>query len=265
MTPRDSYYQFPSRETDALLGRRNQGALRLHQLTKYMRTGINPGGADILLLLCYVLTGLLDSSAVSIWGSFASMQTGNTVYLGLGLAGVDETGRWLRSLVSISGFCLGSVFFSTFHRSTQPPDRARWTLTLSFAVQTACLVVAATIVTVHRPIGESGVSWSTALPLGLVAFQSSGQAVASRVLQFRSLTSVVLTSVYCDLFSDLWAFRDAEQLRRLGAVGGLLVGTFVGGVWARSEIGLSGALWTAVVGKALMAASWLWWPAATAV
>ncbi|PKY09370.1 hypothetical protein P168DRAFT_301889 [Aspergillus campestris IBT 28561] len=216
MTPGHSYYEFPSHETDALLGRRNQGPTRLHHLRKYMRTDIDPRGADILLLLCYVLTGLLDSSAVSIWGSFASMQTGNTVYLGLGLAGVDDTGRWLRSLVSIGGFCLGSVFFSTFHRSTQPPVRARWALALSFGMQTACLMLAATVVTVYRPVGESGLTWRTALPLGLVAFQSSGQAVASRVLQFRSLTSVVLTSVYCDLFSDLWAFRDPEQLRRLG-------------------------------------------------
>jgi hypothetical protein len=32
--------------------------------------------ADIVLLSCYTITGLLDSSANSIWGSFVSMQTG---------------------------------------------------------------------------------------------------------------------------------------------------------------------------------------------
>lgn len=32
--------------------------------------------ADIVLLLCYIITGLLDSAAISTWGSFVSMQTG---------------------------------------------------------------------------------------------------------------------------------------------------------------------------------------------
>lgn len=32
--------------------------------------------ADVVLLLCYIITGLLDSAAISTWGSFVSMQTG---------------------------------------------------------------------------------------------------------------------------------------------------------------------------------------------
>lgn len=32
--------------------------------------------ADVVLILCYIITGLLDSSSISIWGSFVSMQTG---------------------------------------------------------------------------------------------------------------------------------------------------------------------------------------------
>lgn len=35
--------------------------------------------ADVVLILCYVITGLLDSSSISIWGSFVSMQTGKAV------------------------------------------------------------------------------------------------------------------------------------------------------------------------------------------
>lgn len=31
---------------------------------------------DVALLLCYIITGLLDSCSVFIWGSFVSMQTG---------------------------------------------------------------------------------------------------------------------------------------------------------------------------------------------
>lgn len=32
--------------------------------------------ADVVLLLCYTITGLLDSAAINTWGSFVSMQTG---------------------------------------------------------------------------------------------------------------------------------------------------------------------------------------------
>jgi len=32
--------------------------------------------ADVVLILCYVITGLLDSASISVWGSFVSMQTG---------------------------------------------------------------------------------------------------------------------------------------------------------------------------------------------
>ena len=33
--------------------------------------------SDVVLLFCYIITGLLDSSSISIWGSFVSMQTGS--------------------------------------------------------------------------------------------------------------------------------------------------------------------------------------------
>ena len=32
--------------------------------------------ADLILILCYLITGLLDSASISVWGSFVSMQTG---------------------------------------------------------------------------------------------------------------------------------------------------------------------------------------------
>lgn len=46
---------------------------RLH---KHFTADISKSWADIALLGCYIITGLLDSSSVFIWGSFVSMQTG---------------------------------------------------------------------------------------------------------------------------------------------------------------------------------------------
>jgi len=45
-------------------------------LSRYMGSNVNRNWADVVLIFCYVITGLLDSSAVFIWGSFVSMQTG---------------------------------------------------------------------------------------------------------------------------------------------------------------------------------------------
>ena len=264
MRPNDNVYrQFPTYETDSLLGNTNQPRRTSGNLTQYLRTEVDRSRGDIVLLLCYVITGILDSAAVFIWGSFVSMQTGNTVYLGLGISGLDETNRWIKSLISISGFCIGSFCFAAFHRAFQRPPRQRWVLSLSFAVQTVCLAIAATIVTVHhqpgnQPTKDEGISWKVALPMTLVAFQSSGQAVTSRVLQYRSLISVVLTSIYCDLFSYP-GLSNPDEWRRLGAVVGFLLGTCLGGLWAKSEVGLSGALWTAVGGKGMISVAWLWW------
>jgi hypothetical protein len=43
-----------------------------------MTTDVHRDWADLVLLLCYIITGMLDSSAISTWGSFVSMQTGMT-------------------------------------------------------------------------------------------------------------------------------------------------------------------------------------------
>lgn len=103
------------------------------------------------------------------------------------------------------------------------------------------------------------------MPLAAVAFQSSGQAVTSRALKYNGLTSVVLTSNYCDLFSDanLFKLHNVERNRRVAAPVLLLLGACLGGLWAHSSIGLAGALWTAVGLKAFAVVAWVFWKSET--
>ncbi|PLB46389.1 DUF1275 domain protein [Aspergillus steynii IBT 23096] len=258
-----SYHQFPSHEATPLLNHssdQDQKPSILTRLRDHLRAEITTQWTDLLLIFCYLITGLLDSAAVFIWGSFVSMQTGNTVYLGLGLSGLDTGNRWTKSAISITSFCVGSFCFGHFHRMFRA--RQRWVLALSFTVQMVCVAVAAGIVSVHHPNKDGeGIAWTTAVPLALVAFQSSGQALTSRVLKMNGLTSVVLTSVYCDLFSapGVLGLSEVEGRRRVGAIAGLILGTVIGGWWAKSEIGLEGALWTTVGCKGIIAAAWLGW------
>ncbi|OKL56826.1 hypothetical protein UA08_07719 [Talaromyces atroroseus] len=235
-------------ETDALIGHNNNGHLantkpKHSRLWHHFKEEIDPRHCDLIMLYCYLITGFLDSSSTLIWGSFVSMQTGNTVYLGLGLAGVSGSGdRAIKSGASIASFCIGSMFFGAFYRLF--PGLRRWVLCVSFTIQMLLMVCAAVIVTTERPSRESELTWRVIVPVILVAFQSSGQAVTSHVMGLGGLSSVVLTNTYCDLFSHVEIFspvtlmKSLPQRRRFFAVVLLLLGTILGGIWARSSVGI---------------------------
>ncbi|OHW98219.1 DUF1275 domain-containing protein [Colletotrichum incanum] len=266
-------------EEQPLLGGGRKPASK--SLRKKLTTDVKRDWADLVLLACYIITGLLDSSSISIWGSFVSMQTGNvplrmpttplppkcahphlgnTVYIGLGLAAPTESTRWIKSATSLGSFCLGSFFFSRFHRLFSP--KRRWVLCASFIAQTLLCIAAALILTIGPKAGKDEISWNVLVPIALIAFQSCGQAVTSRALKYNALTSVVLTSIYCDLFSDaeLFAVHNTERNRRVGAPALLLVGAILGGLFAHTSLGIAGALWTASILKFLVVLSWFLWP-----
>ncbi|CAM1504409.1 Fc.00g020000.m01.CDS01 [Cosmosporella sp. VM-42] len=230
-----------------------------------MMAEVSHSWADVILLLCYLVTGLLDSASIQVWGTFVSMQTGNTVYVGLGLASLATTtpsARLLKSSVSIVAFCVGSFFFGRFHHRFS--QKRRWVLCVSFAVQTLFTSVAAIIVSAYPPdYGSDSLEWNVLLPIALIAFQSCGQAVASRALRHDALISVVLTSIYCDLFADreLFALDNVQRNRRVVAPILLIFGAVVGGLFAHDSIGIAGALWAAALLKLFMVITWFFWPA----
>lgn len=67
-------------EQPLLNGRRNNTGSQSKSLTVRMRKAakaeVKREWADVVLIFCYIITGLLDSASISIWGSFVSMQTG---------------------------------------------------------------------------------------------------------------------------------------------------------------------------------------------
>lgn len=46
------------------------------RVAEHMNVNVTKSWGDLALLGCYVITGLLDSSSIMVWGSFVSMQTG---------------------------------------------------------------------------------------------------------------------------------------------------------------------------------------------
>ncbi|GAB7361302.1 hypothetical protein MBLNU230_g1359t2 [Neophaeotheca triangularis] len=234
-------------ERAALIGNKSEDSPGFVTLcSKHLGCNVSKTWGDIALLFCYIITGLLDSSSIFIWGSFVSMQTGNTVYVGLGIVDPGASTRWIRSGVSIGCFCLGSLFFSAYHRTLSP--RKRWVIVSSYTLQNLMILAAALMTTFGPHSGKQDhVDAWVLIPIGAMAFQSAGQAVMSRVLQYGGLTSVVLTSNYCDLFGDpklLAGFaKNPERNRRIAAPLLLVFGAILGGLWSHSSWGIAGALW----------------------
>ncbi|KAF2214211.1 hypothetical protein CERZMDRAFT_37682 [Cercospora zeae-maydis SCOH1-5] len=247
-----------------LLHKHDKSPNVLRRTAAHFNQNVRKDWADLLLLSCYVITGLLDSSSVYTFGSFVSMQTGNTIYLGTGIVAPTQDDRWIRALTSISFFCLGSFVFARYHRSLGAEKR--WVIVLSLILQTMCIGIAAVMVTIGPHITPKGeLSRWVVVPLALIGFQAAGQAYLSRVLRFNALTSVVLTSIYHDLFADAELFSmprsNIERNQRAGAVVLCLVGAMIGGIFAHSSIGLAGALWTATGLKCVIIIVWSLWKA----
>lgn len=86
MAPRNGYGTLADSEGPAPNGTDAERAALLskptgrHALTsrlhKHFTVNVSKNWGDLALLGCYIITGLLDSASVFIWGSFVSMQTG---------------------------------------------------------------------------------------------------------------------------------------------------------------------------------------------
>jgi uncharacterized membrane protein YoaK (UPF0700 family) len=179
---------------------------------------------------------------------------------------------------------LGALCFSTFHRKLGPTRKA--TLVTSFLFQAAvscavAILVTAKVVSHHVTQQRKddpeediwiltmsrSINWNDLAPISLLAFQAAGQVVAGRALGHNDLPTAVLTSLLCDMMSDVHlltggVFEDSTRNRRASSAVLLFLGAIVGGVLTRSWVGLGGVLFIAAALKSLMVLAWLFWPPA---
>lgn len=239
-----------------------------------LREDINIQYADIPVCLCSLVSGLCDSIAFNASSVFVSMQTGNTVFLALGTAGLPQNVPmlWLKALCSIGAFLLGVYCFG---QSRHFRPQSKGTLAVSFLIQSCLILLSAALaqggvvptfglLTLAEELAkEDIVDLKTLGPIILLAFQFGGQIVTSRILGFNEVPTNVLTSVYCDLFNDPklfapWA-ENPKRNRRASAVVLMLIGAIAGGWLARSQAGMSAALWIGGAIKFGIAVAWVFW------
>lgn len=196
--------------------------------------------------------------------------------------------KWIRAGISVGSFCLGSWGFAKFHwffgarkkknkngkGEKEEIPKTRWLVLCSIFFQMGLLGIAGVVIPSTTNIqGNHHQQQQKQLPLDLnfpvilalilISLQSAGQAFLSRIFGYNSLTSVVLTSIYLDLFSDphLFSHHHGERFRRVAAVMCLLAGAMLGGCMVNFGLwgGLKGALWVAVGLKGVVGLGcWVW-------
>lgn len=225
-----------------------------------------------VLILCCLITGLLDSTLFYAYGTFVSGQTGNTVLVGLGASTSHTTSRpyrWAKSGLAILCFLWGCVVFA--HTTRALGNRRRGTLVLSFVAQGGIVLLAAGFIQAELVEGRlhllnDEMDWRQCLPIALLSFQSAGQIVASRALGHDTIPTVVLTSMLHDIATDprlLVNWRDnPKRFQRMGAFAAVIVGAVAGGFLSVQTGKMQTTLWLVGGLKMLIAVAWGFWPVA---
>ncbi|KAL8826839.1 MAG: hypothetical protein Q9170_007251, partial [Blastenia crenularia] len=145
------------------------------------------------------------------------MQTGNTMFLGLGASNYNTTTRpygWAKSLTSLICFISGAFFFSRLGQHFEASRRR--TLSLSFLIQASIILICAILVEAGviegrlEYIGED-IDWIHIIPIALLSFQAPGQVWLSRDLKFAEVSTVVVSTMLYDFGADPDLFHGLRQ------------------------------------------------------
>ncbi|KAJ5930636.1 DUF1275 domain protein [Penicillium verhagenii] len=207
-----------------------------------------------LLLECELLilsfaTGLQDAAAWPDYSCFASNQTGNTLFLAIGVAGLTKNAYSFPNIgVSLSLFVAGGFIMGQL--GNYIGVRRRIWLLLSNLIQTV-FVFCALIVQHRWPIQRDGPA--ALAVIALLAFSSGGQVAMSRSLKITEITTAMATAAFIDLVidPDLARLKNRLRNRRVMFLVMLTAGCFVG-AFAQREIGSRFPILLCAIGKALV-------------
>ncbi|KAF4759749.1 hypothetical protein HAV15_006420 [Penicillium sp. str.  len=234
-------------------------------ISRHFRANIDTRHTDIPLIMCGFVSGLVDGLSFNAWGSFSSMQTGNTIFLALGASGQPATPPylWAKSFVALTVFITSNIFFIYMHRFLKP--RRRSTMILSFGTQTIALLVTAILLQLEVIAPEpedpqAPIEWIQLLAISLLAFQAGGQICASRVLALDEIPTVVVTAMLSDLLIDpkLTTKINPKRNRRVGAFLALFLGAMTAGGLSKTT-GMTSSIWLAMGLKLKITLGWAFW------
>jgi uncharacterized membrane protein YoaK (UPF0700 family) len=188
------------------------------------------GPLPALLLVLTVATGVVDAVSILALGRvFIANMTGNVVFIGFALAGAPGFSL-VSSLLALAGFLLGAAaggpVVRRFRRS-----RGR----LLAVVTTSELALLAGAVVIAAVSGEPFAATPRDLIVLVAATALGLQNAAARELAVPDATTTVLTMTLTGFAADLRQRNGQVLLRRLLAVGAMLLGAFAGAALVARE------------------------------
>lgn len=213
---------------------------------------------DILLeselLLLSFATGIQDAAAWPDYMCFASNQTGNTLFLAIGVAGLTRDAYSFPNIgVSLSLFVAGGLVMGQL--GNYFGVRRRLWLLISNLVQTA-LVFCALIIQYSWPIKRDGPA--ALAVIASLAFSSGAQVAMSRSLKVTEITTAMATAAFIDVVIDpsLANLRNRLRNRRVLFLVMLTAGCFVG-AFAQREVSSLFPILLCAIGKSIVTVAFL--------
>lgn len=214
---------------------------------------------DDILLECELLllsfaTGIQDAAAWPDYSCFASNQTGNTLFLAIGIAGLTNNAYSFPNIgVSLAMFVAGGLVLGQI--GNYVGVRRRLWILISNIIQTS-LVFAAVCIQYSLPIQRDGPAAMAVI--ALLAFSAGGQVAMSRSLKITEITTAMATAAFVDLVVDpgLMKLRNRLRNRRFLFIIMLSAGCFVG-AFAQREVSSTLPLLLCAIGKAVVTLGFL--------
>ncbi|KAI6813702.1 hypothetical protein KC327_g18147 [Hortaea werneckii] len=181
---------------------------------------------EIQLLLLSFSIGIQDAIAFPDFKCFASNQTGNTVLLATGAAGLGGTDFSL-SNIGISLGCFVASAMATGQIGNALGPRRRYFLFASHLIQTAMAFGAAALQAVSGGEGSGSFAMGS---IALLAFSSGGQVASMRPMRVQEITTAMATAAWVDFVIDpgLFVLNNHSRDRRALFLLVLIAGSFVG-------------------------------------
>lgn len=263
-----------SREIDSLPLEQVKHNSQLVRIKEHLWADVDPDQSSLPLACYCFMTGFIDSltfTAVSVWCGF---QTGNTIELSLALARLfaisEVPGPSFRiidrqSLTSILSF-LGGSFLGRI--GDKMGSKSRIWLFLGTFLQALFTMAAAILLFKGRQSSFSTphATWTNAEGYAALALASASmglQGIMGKRVNTQFATTIVLTTVWCELMADPALFtaklvrsRDLKVL----AVSALFLGGFVGRALL-DKIGDAGTFGIGTGFRVIIAFMWIWTPA----
>jgi uncharacterized membrane protein YoaK (UPF0700 family) len=176
-----------------------------------------------LLLLLTLVTGLVDAVSILALGRvFVANMTGNVVFVGFALVGAPGFSL-SASLSALAGFLIGAFGAGLFISRTAP-DRGVL-LRVTVCVELLLLLIAVGVSQTQGSVWSGGSKIAIA---GIIAIAMGMQNAMARRLAVPDITTTVLTMTLTGLAADARSGNGSAVVRRLLALGTMLVGAVIG-------------------------------------